>query len=135
MRRTSTPIAIGAGLFVYLSGCVINDPNHNEKIRFSMARIHAERVLAESGSSLRPCPPDYELMTFWRKHYDEPTRAVHVYELYDFLKTSAQPGPDRFVIAYDKATRKTYLRADLRSNENLEILPAATRGRSTPANR
>ena len=89
-----------------------------------MALEHAEHVIRETGSNLRPYHPDYELMIFWRRDYDESTKILHHYELYDLMKTSQQPGPDRFVIAYDKVTRKTYLRTDLRSNENITTLPS-----------
>jgi hypothetical protein len=109
------------------SGCsllYINDPNSNDKIRYSMAHAHAERGLREAGSKLHPYSPDYDVMVFWRRHYDEKTQTIHDCQLYDFLKTSRQPGPDRFVIAYDMATRKTYLRTDLRSDVNIESLPS-----------
>ena len=122
MRRAKLPIAVAVCLFALLSGCAINDPNRNDKIRYSMAHAHAKRSLSEAGSSLTPYWPDYELLTFWRRHYDTPTKTIHDYKLYDFLKVSPEPGPSRFVIAYDTATRKTYLRADLRSNENMERL-------------
>jgi hypothetical protein len=108
------------------SGCSLlhmNDPNHNDKIRYSMAYGHAAKVIQEAGSELKAGHPDYDVMTFWRRHYDEEARILHDCQLYDFLKVSKHPGPDRFVIAYDKATRETYLRADLRSNENLSCLP------------
>jgi hypothetical protein len=105
-----------------LSGCTINDPNHNAKIRYSMAMGHAQRVLKEAGSSLEILK-DYNTLTFRRMHFDHDTRVVHVFELYDFVKNSPGVGPEAFVIAYDKVTRKTYLRADLRTNENLETLP------------
>lgn len=91
-------------------------------MRYQMAHLHAARVLEEAGSSLRPYRPDYDLEMFWRKHYDEEAKVLHVYQLYDFLKASSEPGPDRFVIAYDNVTRETYLRNDLRSNANLESL-------------
>ena len=122
MRRAKLPIAVAVCLFALLSGCAINDPNRNDKIRYSMAHIHAKRALSEAGSSLTPYRPDYELMVFWRRHYDTCTKTIHDCQLYDFLKVSPKPGPERFVIAYDKATRKTYLRADLRSDENMESL-------------
>lgn len=125
MHRAITCLTMLYCGFALVSGCTINDPNHNEKIRYSMADIHARRVLAEAG--LGEDRGKYELMVFWRRHYDEDTKLVHVLELYDYLKTSPAPGPDRFVIAYDKATRKTYLRSDLRSNENLESLPTVER--------
>ncbi len=110
----------GCTFLAYLHG---SDPNNNDKLRYVKAHNHAQKVLRESGSELSPYPPDYDLMTFWRRHYVEETLTIHDCQLYDFLKTSEKPGPDRFVIAYDKATRKTYLRADLRSNENIETLP------------
>ncbi|GJM25525.1 MAG: hypothetical protein DHS20C16_19400 [Phycisphaerae bacterium] len=92
-------------------------------MRYQMAHLHAARVLEEAGSGLRPYRPDYDLEVFWRKHYDKEAEILHVYQLYDFLKTSQEPGPKRFVIAYDKATRETYLRKDLRSNRNLKSVP------------
>lgn len=101
----------------------INDPNHNEKIRYSMAHGHAARVLKESGSALEPYRPDYDYLVFFRRHYDESTHAFHSCELYDFLKISDKPGPERFVIAYEKETKKTYLRTDLRTNLNIDRLP------------
>ncbi len=91
-----------------------------------MAHGHARKVLRKAGSDLRPYHPDYELMIFWRRFYDESTMTIHDCQLYDFLKLSSRLGPCRFVIAYDKATRETYLRADLRSDENLEFLPQAS---------
>jgi hypothetical protein len=106
-------------LLSILPGCALTDPNHNEKIRWGMAQVHAGDVIKNAGAD----PRQYEQEVFTRKYYDRATHVVHVYELYDFMKTSPDPGPDRFVIAYDKATRKTYLRSDLRSNENLERLP------------
>ncbi len=100
-------------LVMMLSGCsllAMNDPNSNDKIRWGLAHGHAERVLKEAGSKLRPYAPDYDMKTFWTSHS----------EFYDFLKTSTKPGPNRFVIVYDSEKRKTYLRADLHSDENLE---------------
>lgn len=108
-----------------LPGCALHktgDPNHNEKIRYQMAHAHAGELLQAAGSDL-DAHDDYDLMIFFRRHNDLVRRIVHRYELYDFLKTSPKPGPERFVIAYDDATRRTYLRSDLRSNENLESLP------------
>jgi len=102
--------------------CTLNDPNTNEKMRFGMATQHALGVIEQANQQLTLA--DYDLEVFWRKHYDESTKTTHFYELYDFAKKSANPGPDRFVIAYDRHTRNTYLRADLRSNENLDRLPA-----------
>jgi len=99
----------------------MNDPNHNDKIRFSMAYAHAEQVLKEQGSS----SSTYDVMVFWRRHYDENTHVIHDCQLYDFLKTTAGPGPEHFVIAYDKATRETYLRTDLRSDQNITSLDRA----------
>ncbi len=122
MKRLTPSIIVSMYSLVILSGCAINDPNKNDKIRYSMAHIHANRVLTEAGSNLESHYPDYSMMTFRRDHYDRSTHVVHVCELYDFLKVSPEPGPERFVIAYDKVTRKTYLRANLRSNENLERL-------------
>ena len=122
MSRTTLLIAVFVCFLALRSGCAINDPNRNDKMRYQMAHSHARRVLTETGSDLTPYSPDYELMIFWRRHYDESTKTVHDCQLYDFVKASPEPGPERFVIAYDKATRKTYLRADLRSNENLEAL-------------
>lgn len=66
------------------------------------------------------------MLEFRRGHYDAETKVFHKYQLYDFLKTSPGPGPAHFVIAYDTATRKTCLRADLRSNQDLDRLPADT---------
>ena len=112
----------------FVPGCALlsmNDPNANDKIRYQMAHLHAQRVLREAGSQLRPYTPDYDLMTFWRRDYDEQTTVIHDYQLYDFLKTSREPGPDRFEIAYDTATRETYLRTDLRSNQNVGTLPSS----------
>lgn len=100
---------------------MIDDPNHNDKIRYHMAMKHAEHVLRETGSKLSVFD-DYELMIFLRKHFDRTTRMVHRYQLYDFVKKADGDGPMRFVIAYNKATKKTYLRNDLRSNKNLDKL-------------
>ncbi len=120
MTRLNTTLI---SLVVLLSGgCTTNDPNHNDKMRYAMARIHANRVLEQLSDDLSVLE-DYDLETFWRKHYDQETRVVHIYQLYDFLKISDRHGPNRFVIAYDKVTRKTYLRSDLRSNEDLDALP------------
>ena len=120
MIRKSLTILSLIGLLS--GGCTINDPNHNDKIRYSMARIHADRVLEQINDELSS-RDDYDLVTFWRRHWDSETKVMHVYKLYDFVKTSDRPGPKRFVIAYDKVTRKTYLRSELRSNENLDSLP------------
>ena len=122
MRRARLPIAVAVCLVALLSGCAINDPNRNGKLRYSMAHIHAKRALSEAGASLTPYRPDYGLMIFCRRHYDTRTETIHDYQLYDFLKLTPKPGPNRFVIAYDDVTRKTYLRADLRSDENLDSL-------------
>ena len=122
-------IAIVVCLLALLSGCSLNDPNRNGKVRNSMASVHAGKVLSDAGSSLKPYHPDYDLMIFGRRHYDESTTTLHLYTLYDFLKVSPEPGPDHFVIAYDKATRKTYLRSDLRSNENMDSGLARSSGK------
>lgn len=106
-----------------LAGCALSDPNYNPKVRYAWAHKHAERVLRDAGTQLTPYWPNYELMCFYRQHWDKSTEVMHEYELYDFLKICDRPGPPRFVIAYDMATRKTYLRAELRSNENLDRLP------------
>lgn len=113
-----TVTAVFAGM-----GCTLNDPNRIDKVRYSMAHDHAQKVLLQSGSKLNAFY-DYDLMTFGRRHFDEDTRILHRYQLYDFVKKTDAHGPERFVIAYDYATRKTYLRSDLRSNENLTTLPA-----------
>ena len=120
MRPARLTTAVAVCLFALLSGCVFSDPNLWGQARFQMAHRHAQRVVSPYG--ITPYAPNYDLEIFWRKHYDAATGKHHSYELYDFLKVSPQPGPDRFVIAYDRATRKTYLRADLRSNDNLETL-------------
>src|SRR5688500_3547460 len=104
VRRAFIPMLF---LLVSTNSCsllTINDPNENDKIRYSMAHSHAARVLQEAGSELRPYSPDYEAMTFWRRYYDKQAEMIHDYQLYDFLKVSSEPGPNRFVIAYDKAT-------------------------------
>lgn len=101
------------------SGCHLNDPNHNPKIRYQLAIIHANEFLKESGSSLRCHYPSYDLEMFSRFWYDEETETEHPLVLYDYLKTTNESGPRRFVIAYDKFDRRTYLRTDLRSNQNL----------------
>ncbi len=103
-------------------GCYASDPNRNPKMRHWMAHQHADRVLAQVGDGLS-CFDDYDLMVFWRRHFDEETRVLHDYQLYDVVKTSDRPGLKRFIIAYDTATRKTYLRSELRSNENIDSLP------------
>jgi len=108
------------------TGCYLGDPNHNPKVRYAMATRHAREALKDAGYDLTPGYPDYDLMIFGRRHYDRETEVLHHLVLYDFLKIADKPGPNRFVIAYDTATRETYLRPDLRSNENLERLaPAA----------
>ncbi|GMV96487.1 MAG: hypothetical protein AMXMBFR83_08530 [Phycisphaerae bacterium] len=75
-----------------------------------MARHHARRVLREAGSTLSAGHPAYGVMTFRRRHSDEKIGTIHgtIHDcrLDDFLKTSKEPGPDRFVIAYDKASRR-----------------------------
>lgn len=57
--RTHRPVLTSSFLLAVLAagglsfaGCTINDPNHNDKIRYSMAMIHAERVLKDAGSPL-----------------------------------------------------------------------------------
>jgi hypothetical protein len=125
------------GLTVFglcVTGCALSDPNHNPKVRYAWAHQHAERVLRDAGTQLSPYS-DYDLMTFYRRQWDESAEVMHKYELYDFLKICATPGPPRFVIAYDMATRKTYLRADLRSNENLERLPPSRDSRKAEGSR
>ncbi len=107
-------------------GYLLEDPNRNDKMRYSMAHIHADRVLREAGSNLSSYRPDYNTIVFIRRPCGKSTGVRHKYELWEFLKTSSQPGPSRFVIAYDNVTRKTYLRANLHSDENLERLPPTT---------
>ena len=102
------------------TGCRINDPNYNDKMRWAMAQSHAKSVLEDSAANLE----SYDVEEFLRRHYDSETKVIHDYRLYDYLKTSPGPGPDRFVIAYDPVTRQTYLRKNLRSNENLDRLLA-----------
>lgn len=110
---------------IFQAGCNLSDPNYNDKMRYQMAHLHAADVLKAAGCELSPFGGgNYNLMEFWTKYYDEKTKIVHFYQLYDFLKICDKPGPDRFVIAYDTVTRKTYLRSDLRSNVNLDRLPA-----------
>lgn len=109
-------VALGAG-------CNLNDPNRVAQIRHLMANEHARAVLQAAGSSLSPESPDYSVLVFWRNHLDSANNTQHRYELYDFVKTSQAPGPESFVIAYDNVTRSTYLRSDLRSNQNLDRLP------------
>ena len=124
-----TKTTLAAFLLALLSGC-IEDLSRIEKLRYSMAHVHAQKVLSDAGSSLSPYHPDYELMVFWRYYIDECTpKTLHECKLYDFLKVSPEPGPDHFVIAYDKATRKTYLRSDLRSNENMDSGLARSSGK------
>ncbi len=53
-----------------LGGCTINDPNHNEKIRYGMAYGHAKRVLEQSGHVLSPYD-DYKAMVFYRTQWDK----------------------------------------------------------------
>lgn len=118
-------LILAGATFLCLPGCLINDPNHNEKVRWGLAEEHAMNALRDSGCRLT-CS-DYELMVFWRRHTPKENGLyiVHDMQLYDYIKKSEKPGPDHFVIAYDKATRKTYLRSDLRSNENLDAIPKA----------
>jgi hypothetical protein len=102
----------------------MNDPNWNEKVRESMVLAHASKVLAKTSCVPKPSLNDYDQMTFARKHYDKDTKIVHIYVLYDYLrKQTPGCGPERFVIAYDKATKRTYLRRNLRSNDDIESLP------------
>ena len=108
---------------VLFAGCSLHDPPDHRKARYAMAIEHAARVLREAGTELSPTWPDYEVMTFYRRYWDESTEVMHRYELYDFVKICDKPGPARFVIAYDVGTRETYLRANLRSNHNLDRLP------------
>ncbi|QDV89027.1 hypothetical protein RAS2_00880 [Phycisphaerae bacterium RAS2] len=128
----ATLLMLASGTTLFLSGCLINDPNHNEKVRWGLAEEHATNALTESGWELS-CT-DYELMVFWRRHTPKENGmyVVHDLQLYEYLKKSEKPGPDRFVIAYDKATRKTHLRSDLRSNENLDALPKAPQTKINP---
>ena len=110
-------------LFTLLSGCVNKKCFLLGQSGFQKAHRHARRALREAGFDISPHCPNYELEIFWRvDRRDSPFR---YYVLYDFLKVSAKPGPDRFVIASDMVTHKTYLRADVRSNENLDALPLA----------
>ena len=112
------------GIWVFCtSGCVLIDPHSNPKTRYAKAMNHAERVLREAGSDLRPYKDHYDLMTFTRSHWDAEQEIMFIYKLYDFVRITDKPGPDHFVIAYDKKTGETYLRSDLRSNKNLESLP------------
>ena len=122
MRALTIALAMGLSGLVTTSACSlahIGDPNHNDKIRYSMAHGHAAQVLDEQGVEL-DLHRDYESMTFWRRDYDEENHVLHDYQLYDFLKTSDRLGPERLLIAYDTATRQTYRRSNLRSNENLD---------------
>jgi hypothetical protein len=123
--RHATLLILTGATTLCLSGCLINDPNHNEKVRWGLAEQHAKNALHDSGWGLTSS--DYERMLFWRRHTPKESGLyiVHDLQLYEYRKISEKPGPDRFVIAYDKATRKTYLRSDLRSNENLDALPKA----------
>lgn len=130
MLRTILTVTFCACLIVAPCGCSnaiksMDDPNVNPKIRFMMATSHAREVLADAGNGQTPNQLDYDMMIFTRRVFDESTQTEHHLELYDFLKTSSHCGPQRFVIAYDDVTRKTYLRSDLRSNENLDSLPLA----------
>ena len=130
MRRLSESAVV---VFCVLSatGCAINDPNRNSKVRYVMVRQHASRALKEAGYEVRPYWPDYEAMQFDRFYYDKAGDSYHNWELTDFLKITDKPGPDRFVIVYERETRKTYLRSNLRSNENLERLPVTGTGPSS----
>lgn len=110
---------IGLAILICIAGCTFDDPNANEKIRYQMAKMHAISELERVHADLE----DYDLMVFHRRHYDQESREVHHYELYDYLKTSSGAGPVRFVVAYDNVTRQTYLRSDLRSNSNIDRLP------------
>ncbi len=100
----------------------MNDPNHNGKMRYSMATIHARNFLKDQVGITNERPlEDYDLMVFYRQHYDFETRECHNLTLYDYLKNNKNAeGPERFVIAYDKFDRKTYVRDNLRSNEDIE---------------
>lgn len=110
---------LGIGVCAALAtGCHLNDPNHNGKMRYDMASKHARQFLRDSGSIL-DSSDDYELKIFYRQHYDAETRVVHNLTLYDFVKVSEGPGPKGFVIAYDKHDRQTHLRGDLRTDKNL----------------
>ena len=103
-----------------LGGCNLDDPNVNEHIRYQMAMAHAKATIERGGSSLSPDRPDYNLEIFFRRHFDEKANIRHSYEIYDFLKNSHSPGPERIIIAYDNVTRMTHLRSNLRSNVNLD---------------
>ena len=118
-------VVVIACLSCLCAGCWLCGPNHNDKMRYSMALGHADRALREVGCDLS-YSDDYALMEFWRVYYDERENVLHELKLYDFLKTAKGSGPDRFVIAYDFVRRQTYLRADLRSDENLERLDWAS---------
>jgi len=104
------------------NGCRMNDPNHNGKMRHSMAMKHARSFLKDDVGVTNERPlDDYDLMVFYRQHYDKQLQETHNLTLYDFLKNDKRAvGPDRFVIAYDKFDRKTYVRDNLRSNEDIE---------------
>jgi hypothetical protein len=111
-----------AGVLPLLVGC-LSDPNHMAGVRYLHVLEHAAKTLDESGSSLKPFKPDYQLMIFRREPDGLVIEGKPDLELYDFFKTTSERGPDRFVIVYDRRTRETYLRDDLRSNENLERWP------------
>lgn len=116
--RAWTLTACGA-LSLMLSGCVANDPRHNDKARFGLAEQHANRLLLAGGYDARTAvgtKSDYAAETF--HHYNR--RTGHFEELSDFLKRNDMRGPDRFVIAFDFDTGEMFLRSDLRSLENLD---------------
>jgi len=87
-----------------------------------MATRHALRFLKDEVGVKHERPlGNYDLMIFYRQHYDKQLRETHNLTLYDYLKNdSSAEGPERFIIAYDKFDRRTYLRDSLRSNEDIE---------------
>jgi hypothetical protein len=116
-----TGCALAEPLGIILSGHELDDPNIIPQARYQMAHLHAQQALADAGFSTDHFRDQFDLEIFTRRHVDGDV--VHHYELYEFLKTAPTPGPERIVIAYDDVTRTTYIRRDLRSNQDLTSLP------------
>jgi len=100
---------------------MVNDPNHNEKSRYSIAQHRARKLIQECGSDLNPYHPEYDLEIFYRQRESGESE-----ELFDYVKASPRPGPSHFVIVYDFGARTTHVRTDLRSKQNLDHIPMTT---------
>jgi hypothetical protein len=114
------------------SGCALtNDPRRNDKARYWMAHETADHALRVAGYEINSYHPNYDLEEFGYLWYDKQSGRLHHETLYDFLKITELPGPQRFVVAFDWETGDFFLRSELRSRSNLAALPRNERSPAT----